>query len=176
MAKWSDAQKKNIGNTIRRIRQSRFCNLKEFGLDVTPPTSASIVSRWERGKSLPNNERLKSIAELTGQDIDWINIANEKANTNMNETYSINANKKQPHIRIEFDDITEVPDVFIDGVQVIGSDCKKSVLSKLYINWNTNTDREMTKQFVMETLSSKGVYNEVKQGNGVTNHAKSKTM
>ncbi|VDG24225.1 hypothetical protein [Lactiplantibacillus mudanjiangensis] len=72
---------------------------------------------------------------------------------------------KQPHIRIEFDDITEVPDVFIDGVQVIGSDCEKSVLSRLFINWNTNTDIEMAKQFEMKTLDRNGIYNVVKQGN-----------
>lgn len=151
MAKWSDTQKKNIGNTIRRIRQSRFCNLKEFGLDVTPPTSASIVSRWERGKSMPTNERLKSIAELSGKEIDWINISENK----------------QPHIRIEFDDITEIPDVFIDGLKVVGPDIdfEKSALSKLSISWGTNTDREMVKQFVMETINSKGIHREVKQGN-----------
>ena len=72
--------------------------------------------------------------------------------------------KKQPHVRIEFDNISEVPDVFIDGVQVIGSDCEKSVLSRLFINWNTNTDIEMAKQFEMKTLDSKGIYNVTKQG------------
>ena len=75
--------------------------------------------------------------------------------------------KKQPHIRIEFDDITEVPDVFIDGVKIVGSDIdfRKSALSKLFINWSTDTDREKAKQFEINTLDSKGIYNVVKQGN-----------
>ena len=72
--------------------------------------------------------------------------------------------KKQPHVRIEFDNISEVPDVFIDGVQVIRSDCEKSVLYRLFINWNTNTDIEMAKQFEMKVLDSKGIYNVTKQG------------
>ena len=75
--------------------------------------------------------------------------------------------KKQPHIRIEFDDITEIPDIFVDGVKVVGSDIdfRKCALSKLFINWNTDTDKEMAKQFEINTLDSKGIYSIVKQGN-----------
>lgn len=87
--------------------------------------------------------------------------------------------KKQPHIRIEFDSITEVPDVFVDGVKVAGSDVdfRKSTLSKLFINWNTDTDIEMAKQFEIKTLDSKGIYNEFKQENFYgDDYAKSKTL
>lgn len=44
-------------------------------------------------------------------------------------------------------------------------DFRKSALSKLFINWNTDTDREKAKQFEINTLDSKGIYNVVKQGN-----------
>ena len=50
----------------------------------------------------------------------------------MNETYSINANKKQPHIRIEFDDIDDTPRVFVDGVE-------QQELYHVELNWNSNS-------------------------------------
>lgn len=53
-----------IGARIKDIRISLGLTMKEFGKKFDPPASDSIVSRWERGVNLPNNERLKRIAEL----------------------------------------------------------------------------------------------------------------
>lgn len=58
--------KKEVGSRIKTIR----INLKEttakFAQRFDPPASDSLVSRWERGVNLPNNERLKAIADLEG--------------------------------------------------------------------------------------------------------------
>lgn len=55
---------KEVGQRIKSIR----INLKEttakFAQRFDPPASDSLVSRWERGVNLPNNERLKEIAEF----------------------------------------------------------------------------------------------------------------
>jgi transcriptional regulator with XRE-family HTH domain len=59
-----DLQKKKIGSRIKLIRNELGLTMKEFGEKFDPPASDSIVSRWERGISSPNNERLKRIAEL----------------------------------------------------------------------------------------------------------------
>ncbi|TYR78434.1 helix-turn-helix transcriptional regulator [Priestia megaterium] len=59
-----DLQKKKIGSRIKVIRNELGLTMKEFGQKFNPPASDSIVSRWERGISAPNNERLKRIAEL----------------------------------------------------------------------------------------------------------------
>ena len=56
--------KKKVGERIRAIRTELGLTMKEFGEKFDPPASDSIVSRWERGISKPNNERLKAIAEL----------------------------------------------------------------------------------------------------------------
>lgn len=53
-----------IGARIKDIRISLGLTMKDFGKKFDPPASDSIVSRWERGVNLPNNERLKRIAEL----------------------------------------------------------------------------------------------------------------
>ncbi|MCW1031120.1 helix-turn-helix domain-containing protein, partial [Streptococcus anginosus] len=35
-----------------------------------PPVKPGIISRWENGKSLPNNQRIKAIADLGGITVD----------------------------------------------------------------------------------------------------------
>ena len=52
---------------------------------------------------------------------------------------------KQPHIRIEFDDIRDVPMVWVDG-ELIGEIDDKPLFS-LKLDWNTDTDTENHKGF-----------------------------
>lgn len=54
---------KEVGRRIKAIRQDRGFSQQEFGEKLTN-ANKSLVSRWENGKNLPNNERLKSIAEI----------------------------------------------------------------------------------------------------------------
>lgn len=44
--------------------------LKEFGTIFSPAAADSIISRWERGVSLPNKKRLNKIAEYGDMSID----------------------------------------------------------------------------------------------------------
>lgn len=53
-----------IGLRIKIIRNELGLTMKEFGQKFDPPASDSIVSRWERGKSSPNSDRLQRIADL----------------------------------------------------------------------------------------------------------------
>lgn len=63
--------KAEVGKRIFTIRKSLGLTMKEFGeLLGDPIASDSIVSRWEKGKSLPNNERLKKIAELGSIEVE----------------------------------------------------------------------------------------------------------
>lgn len=64
MTNSKEIQRKEIGTRIKTIRKKLGLNMKEFGEKFNPIASDSIVSRWERGVNLPNNERLKKIAEL----------------------------------------------------------------------------------------------------------------
>lgn len=56
--------KNKTASRIRKIRLSLGLTMKEFGKKFNPPASDSIVSRWERGVSLPSNDRLKRISEI----------------------------------------------------------------------------------------------------------------
>lgn len=61
---------------------------------------------------------------------------------------------KQPHIRIEFDDIRDVPKVWVDG-ELIGEVDGKPLFS-LKVDWNTNTDTENHKGFDINYLDWTG--------------------
>ena len=52
---------------------------------------------------------------------------------------------KQPHVRIEFDDIRDVPKVWVDG-ELIGDGADKKPMVSLKVDWNTDT----------QTLNHKG--------------------
>ena len=54
--------KKIIGSRIKSIRQEKGMTLEEFGKLFG--AGKGLVSRWENGLSIPNPERLKSIAKI----------------------------------------------------------------------------------------------------------------
>ena len=53
-----------VGNRIKNIRLGLGLTMEEFGKLFDEPAAQSIISRWEVGKSVPNANRLKKIAEL----------------------------------------------------------------------------------------------------------------
>ena len=59
----------SVGERIQRIRLENGYSLNTFGIEIgkrlnSERVKEGIISRWENGVSLPNNERLKAIAEL----------------------------------------------------------------------------------------------------------------
>ena len=54
--------KNAVGARIREIRLAKGLTLEEFGNLFS--ASKSIASRWEKGKSIPNNIRIKAIADM----------------------------------------------------------------------------------------------------------------
>lgn len=70
-----EVNKKQVGQRVKSIRLSLGKNLGEFG-KLVGGASDSIVSRWEKGVSIPNNKRLKKIAELGNISIDQLLYGN----------------------------------------------------------------------------------------------------
>lgn len=62
---------KEVGKRIKSIRQARGFSQEEFGEKIIN-ANKSLVSRWENGKNLPNNERLKKISNLSGFTVEHI--------------------------------------------------------------------------------------------------------
>ncbi|MBZ5985970.1 hypothetical protein [Leuconostoc gelidum] len=67
---------------------------------------------------------------------------------------NITLDKKQPNVRIEFDDIHDVPKVWVDG-EFIGEVNGKPLVS-LKVNWQTDTDVETHKAFDINYLDLTG--------------------
>lgn len=61
-----------IGQRIKSIRIRLGLTMEEFGKKFTPVAAKGAVSNWEKGNYLPNNERLKKIAELGNVDISFL--------------------------------------------------------------------------------------------------------
>ncbi|MCY3031372.1 helix-turn-helix domain-containing protein [Aerococcus sp. Group 1] len=66
-----ETNKESVGKRIKKIRMDHGWSLELFGEKIeTPPVKPGIISRWENGKSLPNNRRIKAIADLGGISVD----------------------------------------------------------------------------------------------------------
>src|SRR5699024_12113249 len=76
---------KAIGNRIKRIRQKLRLTQKEFG-GLVDNADSSLVSKWERGMSLPNRKRQTIIAELGGVDLSVI-LRGTKDEVQPNKTF-----------------------------------------------------------------------------------------
>lgn len=72
---------KIVGSRIKEIRTTKFpkkLTQTEFANLLTPPVNRSAVKNWESGLNLPNNERLKQIADFGNISIDFLLFGKEK--------------------------------------------------------------------------------------------------
>ncbi len=63
--------KSNTGKRINSIRMSSGLNMREFGEKIYD-ASDSLVSRWEKGYSLPANKRLVKIAKFGNCSVSYL--------------------------------------------------------------------------------------------------------
>lgn len=59
-----EIDRKALGRRIRSVRKNKGLTLEEFGKIFEKPASKGVVSNWESGKNIPNNVRLKEIADF----------------------------------------------------------------------------------------------------------------
>lgn len=71
--------KKEVANRIKNIRLGLGLTMEKFGKRLD--TSKGAVNNWEKEKSLPNNERLKIIAELGNVTVDELLYGNQQEYT-----------------------------------------------------------------------------------------------
>lgn len=76
-----DVNTDEVGFRIREIRKETLgLSMADFAEKIDGKAKSGTVSNWETGKNLPNNERIKRIAELGNISVDELlygNIANE---------------------------------------------------------------------------------------------------
>lgn len=59
-----------VGANIRRQRLSMGMTQREFAAAINGLDTLAI-SRWERGVSLPRQENLQALAQVTGRKVSW---------------------------------------------------------------------------------------------------------
>ena len=74
-----------IGNFIKELREDKKLTQEELAELV--PISRQAVSRWERGKSLPNHDVLLKLSEIFSVTIDELLAGTRKANSVSLELY-----------------------------------------------------------------------------------------
>lgn len=63
---------KVVGYRIREIRKQLGLSMTAFAEKIDSKSRSGTISNWETGKNLPNNERLKKIAELGGTTVEYL--------------------------------------------------------------------------------------------------------
>lgn len=63
----NNIDKTKVGRRINEIRLNKGLTMEEFGENLN--TSKGTVNNWEKGRNLPNNERLKKIADLANIEV-----------------------------------------------------------------------------------------------------------
>lgn len=129
---------KLVGERIRNLRLSLGKSMTEFGkmiddYNINGKTKSGTVSNWETGKNLPNNERLKKIAELGNVTVEYLMGLSDFKNE-----YEMNLYKEQ---------FTQLSQYQSQQVNTIVSNIKY-----LLIELEKNQD-EVTKQNVLESLT-----------------------
>ena len=108
--------------------------MKQSSVDIDEPKRAPIKNNIEAVVSLDTSKMKRQFKLL------------EEAAESLKEKYEA----KQPHVRIEFDDVLDVPKVWVDG-ELMGDVDYKPLVS-LKVDWNTNTEKEEHKAFEIEYL------------------------
>jgi len=70
--------KKALGQRIKSIRQDKGLTMEEFG-KFFDNASKGVISNWEKGSNIPNNTRLKMIAQFGGISVDELLYGDYKA-------------------------------------------------------------------------------------------------
>lgn len=131
----NEINKIEIGNLIKRIRLEKGMTLEEFGKLFG--ADKSNVLKWEKGKSLPNPERLKAISKLAELTV-------EELLTNSRKAYAIEYAMNRLKNILYSEPNLDIDIIFSDFVYKYG----ESILSRI---------EENIKLFKLSTYSNKNI-------------------
>ncbi|MCM3317990.1 helix-turn-helix domain-containing protein [Rummeliibacillus stabekisii] len=116
-SKKDQVDKSLLGKRIKNIRQAAALNMAEFG-ELILGANKGLVSKWEKGSSIPGYERLKKIAELGG--------------TSVEELLSIESMRGVPPFNFSLEELNVLEKVIIKALEEEHSEAfRKSLISSL---------------------------------------------
>lgn len=108
---------------------------------------AILVTDWQGTQEL--NKLLEAGYKVKTADDNGVYVL-ECDELEAEQIKNVEHTTKQQHVRIEFDDIRDVPKVWVDGELIAGVN-DKSLIS-LMVDWNTDTDIQHHKEFGIKLL------------------------
>lgn len=100
-----------LSSNIKKIRLQKGLNQQQFGELFFPIADKSIVSRWEKGKSVPSAERLKKIAELGNMSVNEL-LYGSLANRVREVILNYSKEKNEPIHEVAFEETLESVTMF----------------------------------------------------------------
>lgn len=187
-----EINKIEVGRRIQSIRQELGLTLNDFGIKIDN-ADRSIVSRWERGISLPSNERLKTIADLGETTVHYLlhgkdsyenNIPKEAALSMLQAIYTellIESKEAEEGYFIQFEEKstqTTGTGIVNDSIEMIFEDIEVSVTIRyihtdltfiIYpsIAYTINRNDEITRMEIGLSNSSKEIITSNKNVSGI---------
>lgn len=92
-----------IAKNIKNTRLESGLNQEDFGKLFTPHADKSIVSRWERGKSIPNAERLKTIAKKANMSVRYFTTGEKTYSDLTPDEIKVMKNETKKYMKKEID-------------------------------------------------------------------------
>lgn len=154
----SEKINKIIGSRIKEIRLQSGLTLEKFGKLFSPPVDKSLVSRWEKGINLPNNDRIKRIAEIGKVSIDYLKHGQIKKPENI--SISIFDVTKQHSLKLQEEQFEYGHD-YVEYKNEIVALSLDSTLNIIFITENAEI-RINTDIISSYSFSSPGVINSIK--------------
>lgn len=97
-----------VGFRIKNIRQTNGLTLEQFGKLFG--ASKGNVSLWEKGSSLPSNERIKKIAEYGNMSVEEL-LYGEKTISNSELELIKKLTKENEQLKDEIKDLKEIIEI-----------------------------------------------------------------
>ncbi|UTX65036.1 helix-turn-helix domain-containing protein [Streptococcus constellatus] len=119
--------KKAVGSRIKAIRKANGDTLEQFGKPLN--ADKSLVSRWEKGQSIPNPERIKKIAESSNLTV------NELLYGDYDTYLHLRIMELAPKCIKNYDEHSSLHDSIIDKALIIA----KNITSKIDYNLSDQT-------------------------------------
>ncbi|MEG2293544.1 MAG: helix-turn-helix transcriptional regulator [Carnobacterium sp.] len=153
-----DANTKRIGERIKTIRLSLGLSMTDFAALIDNTAKSGTVSNWETGKNLPNNDRIKRIAEIGKVSIDYLKHGQIKKPENI--SISIFDVTKQHSLKLQEEQFEYGHD-YVEYKNEIVAISLDSTLNIIFITENAEI-RINTDIISSYSFSSPGVINSVK--------------
>lgn len=172
---------KEVGERIRNIRKSLGLSMDAFAARIDEKAKSGTVSNWETGKNLPNNERLKRIAELGNTSISSLLYGNTQNFIRNNlrrllpEEYEfLSESLSNEHVDFFVNEIehNKVSIFEIEKIRSIINNCLLNLLPEIEISYkdkvnfiakNKNYKDQVIEQFISDNKFSKSNKEKINQ-------------